>query len=145
MTIIKAGKDELEQVVRLALLLWPEHKPEDLKKEFAPLLSSAQAVIYLAKDGSEWSGFAQCQLRHDYVEGTSGSPVGYLEGIYVVPKHRRKGVARTLLVHCQTWAKEQGCGEFASDCEIGNSDSLRFHLGVGFTEANRIICFTKII
>lgn len=36
-----------------------------------------------------------------------------------------------------------GCREFASDCELTNEESLRFHLGTGFTEANRIICFTK--
>lgn len=32
MTIIKAGENELEQVVHLALLLWPENEPDDLKK-----------------------------------------------------------------------------------------------------------------
>ena len=28
-------------------------------------------------------GFAQCQLRYDYVEGTKTTPVGYLEGIFI--------------------------------------------------------------
>ena len=32
---------------------------------------------------------------------------------------------------------------FASDCELGNGESLRFHLAMGFREANRVICFTK--
>ena len=27
--------------------------------------------------------------------------------------------------------------------ELTNADSLRFHMAMGFTEANRIICFTK--
>lgn len=48
-----------------------------------------------------------------------------------------------LLMACQNWAKEQGCVEFASDCELTNEESLRFHLNMGFEEANRIICFTK--
>ena len=43
----------------------------------------------------------------------------------------------------QEWAKEKGCREFASDCELTNTDSLKFHLSLGFQEANRIICFTK--
>lgn len=143
MTVIKAGKGELEQVVQLARLLWPEHGPESLAREFGPLLASLEAVVYLANDRGEWAGFAQCQLRHDYVEGTCSSPVGYLEGVYVAEAHRRKGVARALLTQCQQWAREQGCREFASDCEIGNANSLRFHLSTGFAEANRIICFTK--
>ncbi len=48
-----------------------------------------------------------------------------------------------MLKACQEWAKEQGCTEFASDCEQVNKDSLKFHLKMGFEEANRIICFTK--
>ena len=48
-----------------------------------------------------------------------------------------------LLSTCEAWAKQQGCREFASDCELGNGESLRFHLAMGFREANRVICFTK--
>ena len=88
-------------------------------------------------------GFAQCQLRHDYVEGTETSPVGYLEGIYVREGVRRQGVARKLLSACESWAKAQGCKEFASDCELDNTDSQRFHQAVGFEEANRIVAYVK--
>ena len=31
----------------------------------------------------------------------------------------------------------------ASDCELSNEGSLRFHLATGFQEAGRIICFIK--
>ena len=58
-------------------------------------------------------------------------------------EYRKRGVARDMLEACQKWAKEQGCAEFASDCELDNEDSLKFHIKMGFVEANRIICFTK--
>ena len=90
-------------------------------------------------------GFAQCQLRYDYVEGTSTSPVGYLEGIFVKEGYRNKGYAKELLAECETWARESGCHEFASDCEIGNTNSFCFHKAMDFIEANRIICFTKTL
>lgn len=45
----------------------------------------------------------------------------------------------------EDWARQQGCRELASDCELHNSDSLRFRLASGFTEANRIICFVKAL
>ena len=86
---------------------------------------------------------ARSQLRSDYVEGTETSPVGYLEGIYVRPESRHKGVASALLSACEGWARQRGCTEFASDCELENENSAAFHLAAGFTEANRIICFTK--
>lgn len=79
------------------------------------------------------------------MEGTDNSPVGYLEGIYVKEAYRSKGLAKELLGECEKWAKDKGCSEFASDCELDNMDSLKFHLRAGFEEANRIICFTKRI
>ena len=54
-------------------------------------------------------------------------------------------MARQRLAACEAWATEMGCTEFASDCELSNLASLRFHLALGFAEANRIICFTKKI
>ena len=69
--------------------------------------------------------------------------MGYLEGIYVAEQARHRGIARQLLRSCEDWAKDMGCREFASDCELTNTQSLAFHLNVGFFEANRIICFTK--
>ena len=143
MDIIRAGLGEVNSLVELAVLLWPEHQAEALEHEFALLMAENKAAFFLARAGELPVGFAQCALRHDYVEGTSTSPVGYLEGIYVREEHRRVGVAAGLLSACETWARQQGCREFASDCELDNAQSLRFHLAAGFEEANRIICFTK--
>ena len=130
-------------VAELALLLWPEHTLEELTGEFEELISRDEAACFLAYAGDRAVGFAQCQLRHDYVEGTDSSPVGYLEGIFVREDYRHQGYAKKLLSACEAWAREQGCTEFASDCELTNTDSLKFHLSVGFEEVNRIICFTR--
>lgn len=143
MTIRQAGRQDLSTFIRLALLLWPENDPDALTAEFAPLLDSPDAAVFLCEADGQAVGFAQCQLRRDYVEGCETSPVGYLEGVFIEEAHRRMGAARSLVAACQDWARRQGCREFASDCELDNTDSLRFHLGIGFEEANRIICFTK--
>ena len=142
-TIQQAEFSDCAAVALLARQLWPHHTAEELEAEFTPLLQSTNAAVFLAFEGSLPVGFAQCQLRHDYVEGTSSSPVGYLEGIFVTPASQKQGIAHTLLTACENWAREKGCTEFASDCELTNEDSLRFHLSMGFAEANRIICFTK--
>lgn len=142
MKIIRAEGETLAQAALLADELFPGHAPGELLAEWEKLPRTECAVFFAAEEGSP-IGFAQCQLRSDYVEGTGTSPVGYLEGIYVRPGSRRKGVARALLSACEEWAREQGCTEFASDCELENENSVAFHLASGFTEANRIICFTK--
>lgn len=141
--IHQATPADLGALTELALLLWPHHSAEDLAEEFAPMLESSDAAIFLDWDSNTPIGFAQCQLRRDYVEGTETSPVGYLEGIFIREEYRRQGRARALLGACERWAASAGCSEFASDCELTNAMSLAFHLRVGFMEANRIICFTK--
>ena len=141
--IRKASSADIAAIAKLAHLLWPHHEAAELETELAPMLSAASAAVFLAYDENIDIGFAQCQLRHDYVEGTNSSPVGYLEGIYVIGSYRQTGIARSLLSACEKWSKDRNCTEFASDCELTNSDSLHFHLSVGFEEANRIICFTK--
>ena len=143
LTIRKAALSDAATAAMLAQQLWPHHEAAQLQEEFEPLLEDANAAVFLAYSDSVPAGFAQCQLRNDYVEGTSSTPVGYLEGIFVVPAYQKQGIARALLAACENWARMRGCSEFASDCELTNSDSLLFHLNVGFEEANRIICFTK--
>ena len=141
--IRKAYIEDAPVLGALAAKLWPEHSAAQMSLEIAQQMDDADAAWFLAFDAEESIGFAQCQLRHDYVEGTDSSPVGYLEGIYVEKEHRRQGIAGALLHACESWAGERGCTEFASDCEFQNTQSLDFHLRLGFQEANRIICFTK--
>ena len=142
-TLRPAEVRDVQELAALAVALWPGHSQEEMTQEFTDLLADPEARVFLAFADTLAVGFAQCQLRRDYVEGTQSSPVGYLEGIYVAPEHRGSGLARRLLAACEAWAREQGCREFASDCELDNDVSLQFHLLMGFSEANRIICFTK--
>lgn len=141
--IRQATTDDMTALAELACRLWPHHTAKELQVEFAEILCKHDAAAFLACREELAVGFAQCQLRRDYVEGAESSPVGYLEGIFVAEEVRKQGIAKDLLSACEHWAKERGCIEFASDCELDNVQSLRFHLNVGFCEANRIICFTK--
>lgn len=141
--IRKARLTDAPLLGQLSVQLWPGHSIGEMTEEFKALLQDPRCGIFLAFHGVRPVGFAQCQLRRDYVEGTGSSPVGYLEGIFVEPAYRRKGLAGSLLHACEDWAREMGCTEFASDCQLENRESLAFHLHVGFQEANRIICFTK--
>lgn len=139
----KAGKQDVETLADLAILMWSSHSADELSAGFLEIISKGKSQFFLKYENDIPIGFAQCQLRYDYVEGTSTTPVGYLEGIFIKEDYRNKGYAKELLSECEAWAKENGCQEFASDCEIDNIDSFRFHKAMNFTEVNRIICFIK--
>jgi len=141
--IRKATKEDATILAKLAIQMWEDNTVEGLAEDFEKLVNSDKAACFLAYEGETPAGFAQCQLRFDYVEGTETSPVGYLEGIFVEESYRHKGIASSLLELCQNWAKERGCKEFASDCELDNTDSFKFHMALGFEEAGRVICFRK--
>lgn len=139
----RATNQDAKTLGKLAVKMWPGHTVDGLTEEFKHLVGKKDAAVFVCAERAQVVGFAQCQLRHDYVEGTESSPVGYLEGIFIEEEYRNRGYAKMLLAACERWAGEQGCSEFASDCELGNLQSLNFHLTCGFSEANRIICFTK--
>ena len=143
--IKRAKVEDAEILAALAIQMWTEHDSEDMAEEFRELVMNEEAVCFIKYEDEKPIGFAQCQLRYDYVEGTESSPVGYLEGILIVDRYRKKGYAAELLAECEKWVKEKGCTEFASDCELANEESLKFHMALGFEEANRIICFRKDI
>lgn len=144
MNIIKASKENVHVVTKLALMLWPEHSYQELYDDFAKMLGENDSAIFLASENNEFIGFSQCQLRFDYVEGTKSSPVGYLEGIYILENYRRMGVGQKLVTECEQWSKAKGCTEFGSAVELNNIESYHFHVSLGFKEY-RIICFAKRI
>lgn len=141
----KATSEDKKILAELAVQMWDSHTVDELEVEFEEILNSDDAVFFIKYLDSEPIGFAYSSLRVDYVEGTDSSPVGYLEGIFVDVNYRSKGYAKELLHACEKWAKNMGCKEFASDCELDNIDSFKFHMAMGFDEANRIICFRKCI
>jgi aminoglycoside 6'-N-acetyltransferase I len=88
-------------------------------------------------------GFVEAALRTDYVNGTTSTPVAFLEGLYVVPEARRQGVARALVAAIERWALDRGCREFASDASLANHVSHTVHRALGFEKTERVVFFRK--
>lgn len=142
--IKKVDQSSINSLADLALKLWPDHEREAFIEEISNAIDASENESYLYYNNSfEAIGFIQLSVRHDYVEGCDSSPVGYIEGIYVEADYRRRGIAQELVLFAEEWSRKHGCLEMASDCELDNQLSIDFHLGAGFIEANRIVCFTK--
>ena len=73
------------------------------------------------------------------------SPVGFLEGLYVVPDARRRGMARALVAEVGRWTRDCGCNELASDTALANAASHAVHRSLGFEETERVVFFRKLV
>ena len=91
------------------------------------------------------AGFVEASKRNDYVNGTSSSPVAFLEGLYVEPAARRKGVARSLVESVVAWAAAEGCRELASDSPLDNVAAHAVHRALGFAETERVVYFLRTL
>ena len=87
-------------------------------------------------------GFAEASIR-DYAEGASPGPAAYLEGIWVEPEWRRRGVARALLAAIEAWARREGLAHLGSDALLDNEASHGWHAAAGFEEVERLVVFGK--
>ncbi len=143
MQLLPIHPHNLRSLTEMMLALWPECDFEEELAHCQKMLQSDTMTCFLAQEGEEYLAFIQLSLRTDPVEGTSSSPVAYIEGIYVQPAWRGQGVGRQLVERGAAWGREQGCTDYASDVEWHNQESLAFHEKMGFREANRVVCFAR--
>ena len=143
MRIAPAAAADKDAWLALRLALWPDHTADDLRAPQDAMLADTNQVVLIARDSDQLVGFAEAALRRDYVNGCETSPVTFLEGIYVAPTHRRRGVARALVDAVAAWGRAKGCTEFASDALLSNTDSHAMHRALGFAETERVVYFRK--
>jgi aminoglycoside 6'-N-acetyltransferase I len=140
----RATEGDLEFLAELRLALWPGEPLAVRRSEAeANLAHGDRMATLVALDGDRHVGFAEVSLRQDYVNGCVTSPVAFLEGIYVRPEHRGRGVGRALVIAAEQWARVQNCLELGSDALLDNQLSHRFHRCAGFEETERVIYFRK--
>ena len=125
--------------------LWPEGSVSEHRDEMAAFCACPERFIQLVarEPAGPAMGFVEAALRRDYVNGTDSSPVAFLEGIYVAPQFRGRGVARALVQAVEHWALGCGCSEFASDAALDNERSHAMHRALGFVETERVVYFRK--
>ena len=133
--------------LNLRITLWPHESPESHHQEILGFLaepSRFQSLMAIDPKGHPL-GFIEGSIRSDYVNGTTSSPVGYIEGLYVVEAHRRHGIARQLIDRLTLWFVANQCCEMASDTAPSNQTSIAAHLKLGFQETERAVFFKKQI
>jgi aminoglycoside 6'-N-acetyltransferase I len=123
--------------------LWPGASEAEQLSGMADAIARSHYVrIAVTVDGSAL-GLVEAAKRVNYVNGTSSSPVAFIEGLYVVPEARRRGVARALVEAVAKWASQEGCTELAFDALLDNRTAHAVHRALGFEETERVVYFRR--
>jgi aminoglycoside 6'-N-acetyltransferase I len=143
-TVRPLRETDLDDWFRLRKMLWDATSDNDHKSEMIDILDhhETQLVLVAEADGGRPVGFLEASIR-PFVEDCDTDHVGYLEGWFVEPSFRKHGVGSMLVRHAESWAREKGCTEMASDAEIGNNSSLAAHQSLGYVETSRLVHLRK--
>lgn len=101
----------------------------------------ATCFIGLSQSGAPIA-MLEVSLRN-FVDGCLGGPVGYIEGIYVVPGERARGYGRELTEFAAHWFRSKGCRDMAADAELSNLAAQDFLIAEGFDETYRIVEYKR--
>lgn len=145
-TVRPLGPADHAAWLRMRVALWPDSAGDDGgAADAAEWLARPDAAVLVAvrPDGGA-CGFVEVGER-SYAEGCESSPVAYLEGWWVDPDARRRGVGAALVRAAEAWARERGHRELASDTTLDNVGSQRAHLALGFVEVERGVHYHRAL
>lgn len=152
MAIVRLARvEDRDRIAAMRTELWPDGSLSEHVTEAGALIATGRsgtlpAVILVAEaeDGA-LAGFLEVGLR-SHADGCDPSrPVGFVEGWFVCAEHRDRGLGRELMRAAEQWAREQNCGEMASDALIENRASQSAHEAMGFEVVDRCVHFRKPI
>ena len=132
--------------LRMRSALWADGSETEHAGEIAAFLAGTarepQEVLVAVNEAGTLQGFAELSIRA-HAEGCLTDRVAYLEGWYVAPGARRRGVGSALVEAAAEWGRTRGCTEFGSDAALDDAVSAAAHRALGFAETGRIRCFRR--
>ena len=147
MRIRLATTGDTDSWLAMRVALWPDASADELRCEIAAFFTVGIETgllhcVFVAEESGALAGMLELSLR-PYADGCAGSPVPFIEGWYVVPEARRRGIGGALVKAAEQWASAHAYREMASDALIDNRASLEAHAALGFEEVERVIRFRK--
>ena len=145
MTVRLLEESDIPQWTQLRSELWSNESHAELDVEGrASLMADPPLIVFVAAEGEKLAGFLEMDLR-SYAEGCASTPVPYVEGWYVAPDWRRRGVGGALMSAAEQWSRERGYTELGSDTEDLNRLSRDAHAALGFEEVETLVVFRKAL
>ena len=142
-TIRRITPQDKAEWLRMRLLLWPHHTPDELQAEMDEFIANPdQPVFILVRADGRPGGFLEGGIRK-FADGCETGPVGYIEGWYVDEDLRRQGAGAALVNAMEDWARKRGLQEMGSDTWLENESSITAHQHLGYVLKERIVHFAK--
>jgi aminoglycoside 6'-N-acetyltransferase I len=144
-TVRQMGAGDRTIWAEMRVALWPDETPQAATEMTDGLLGDEDVwgLIAEATDGTA-IGFAEIAVR-EYANGCDSRPVAFLEGVWVNPQFRRRGIGTRLVAHAEAFLAARGFRELGSDTQIDNGASQAAHLAWGFSETERVVYFRKLL
>lgn len=144
-TIGVPGPADADAWLALRAALWPDEARDAGRAEIDAFFAGAnpalvQVFLATAEDGAV-VGFAEFSVRA-YVPGAPAS-APFLEGWFVLPQARGRGIGRALVAAGERWAAAQGYTALGSDVLAGNDDGAAAHRALGFRAVEQVTFFIK--
>jgi aminoglycoside 6'-N-acetyltransferase I len=137
------GEADRVQWRALRFALWARDDDGSFDTDITAILASGgRLAAFGAFEAGLMIGLLEVGER-PWGDGCDTAPVGWIEGIYVEPAHRRFGVGRDLVAAGERWARDRRYRELGSDAPIDNETSRLSHAAWGFEETKRIVMFRK--
>lgn len=118
-------------------LLWPGSSLAAHAQDAEAMLQRPDVAVLIVKEENQTVGFAEVSVRA-FANGCDTSPVAFLEGIYISPPFRRRGLAKQLIDSLARWARHMGVRELGSDTLVDNEESIRAHQSWGFQQTEQV-------
>jgi ribosomal protein S18 acetylase RimI-like enzyme len=109
--------------------------PSDLSGAHAFLrsrLARAESVVFLAADADGAAGFTQL---YPCFSSVAMAPIWILNDLFVLPAHRRRGVAESLLTAAARHAGETGALRIELETQADNLAAQALYARLGYREA----------
>lgn len=135
---------QTEAWIGMRSALWPDEVDAHRQDVDAFLAGRSPHIdqVWIAELEGQAVGFLEVRIRPEAPGSTRGR-IPYVEGWFVTPDQRGRGVGAALMAACEAWARAQGFTELASDTEVHNVPSQRAHAALGFEEIERTVAFWK--
>jgi aminoglycoside 6'-N-acetyltransferase I len=143
MIIRSVQTSDANEWLRLRLALWPDSDPDKESKEINDFLAdpsrplpALEAASVCQRSAGGLCGLVEISI-HQSAPGCQTDRIAYIEAWYVDPDKRSQGIGRALIERAETWAKEKGCKEMASDTTPSYPLSPGAHKALGFEAVGR--------